>query len=132
MPPRDKSPANGSSNGSATASRLGSRHKALAEPGGVAKRCSARSSRPPLCGRVRRVLRRREVSVDQFDAIAIGIGHEADPELLPAARSKRWALGVNSHRGEPLQQGVEIVYRERDVVVAVTEVVPLLAPDVDR
>jgi hypothetical protein len=83
-------------------------------------------------GRVRRILRGGELPVDQLDPVAVGVGDEADPVLLASARRVGRLLRLDAPIAQPRQQPVEVVDDERQVVVAVAEVVGLVAADVDR
>src|SRR5215207_4447964 len=106
-----------------------SRRPSAARPARSAprRRGSARSS----WARSRLVLWGLEVAVDQLDAVAVGIGDEADPVLGPAARVVRRPLRCDALRGEALEQAVEVLGRDRDVAVAAAEVVGVPAALVD-
>jgi hypothetical protein len=101
---------------------------------GVQASSGARAGAPAPPRRRLRVLRRRErPSVNQFNAVAIRVGDEADPpDLLAPARRVGRLLRLDALLGQLGEQAVEVVDGERDVVVALAEVVRLLAPDVDR
>ena len=79
----------------------------------------------------RLVLRRREgAAVDQLDPVAVRVGHERDQrQLLALARVVRRLLGLDAERRQLGQRRVDVVDRERHVVVARAEVVGLLLPD---
>jgi hypothetical protein len=81
---------------------------------------------------VRRILRTRKVPVDQLDPVAVGVGDEANaPDLLTASWRIRGLLGVDAVLGETAEQVIQIINDQRQVVVAVTQVIGLLAADVD-
>src|SRR3954452_19385286 len=61
-------------------------------------------------------------SFDQLDAIAVRITDEADPRAA-LAHAVRRLLGLDAVPAEPLEGAVEVVDRERDVVVARAELV---------
>ena len=94
--------------GAGSACSGSSRQPAPARPARSARRRrgSAPSSRVPSCRRVG-VLRRREVAVDELDAVAVRIGDEADPVLgrppgwygASPARCRPWRGSGAARRG---------------------------------
>src|SRR3954447_15068732 len=100
----------------------------------AAESSAVRRRRTTVCdGSGSGVLRCRErAAVDQLDAVAVGVLDEADaPDLRAAAGVEGRLLGLDSDLGERGQERVEVVDRQGDVVVAVAEVVGLVAADVD-
>src|SRR5437588_2576862 len=71
-----------------------------------------------------RVMRRALVApaLDQLDAVAVGVAHEAQPRAALADAVGR-LLGLDALLGEPRQRRVEVAGRDRDVVVAGAELV---------
>jgi hypothetical protein len=61
-------------------------------------------------------------ALDQLDAIAVRVAHEADPRAALADLVRR-LLRLDPVTAEPLQRAVEVVDAERDVVVAGAELV---------
>src|SRR6476659_2867580 len=79
------------------------------------------------------VLRRREgPAVDELDAVAVGVGDEADPVLLAPAGAVGGLLWLVARLREVREEPVEVVDGQRDVAVAVAQVVGLVLADVDR
>ena len=79
---------------------------------------------------VRGVLRRVEApAVDQLDPVAVRVGDEGDQRQLAAvAGVVRGLLGLHADRGQVGERGVDVVDRDRHVVVARAEVVGLVWP----
>jgi hypothetical protein len=78
------------------------------------------------------ILGRREVFVDQLDPVAVRVGDEADAaDLGPAGGRVGWLFWLDPLGVQLGQQRVEVLDHERQVVVAVAEVVGLLATTVD-
>src|SRR5262245_1705661 len=76
---------------------------------------------------------RELAAVDELDPVAVRILDEADPaDLGAAAGGERRLLGLDADLRQLREERVEVVDGERDVVVAVAEVVRLGAADVDR
>ena len=66
--------------------------------------------------------RRVSVTLDELDAVTVGIAHEADARAVLAHRVGR-LLGVDSLLGEPAERRVEVRRGDRDVVVARAQLV---------
>src|SRR5918994_2040036 len=67
-------------------------------------------------------LTRVSALLDQLDAVAVGVADEADPAAA-LAHAVRRLLRVDALAGELAQRRVEVVDRQRDVVVARAELV---------
>src|SRR5918999_1902596 len=63
-------------------------------------------------------------ALDQLDAVAVRVAHEADPRALGAASGPvRRLLGLDALGCQPLERPLQVLHAERDVVVARAEVV---------
>src|SRR5215218_930077 len=67
-------------------------------------------------------LTRVSALLDQLDAVAVGVAHEADP-VTALAHPVRRLLGGDALSGQLAERAVEVVDGERDVVVAGAELV---------
>src|SRR3954470_3765875 len=63
-------------------------------------------------------------SLDELDAIAVGVADETDPRAALAQPVRR-LLGLDAMAAQPLEGAVEVVDGQRDVVVARAELVGL-------
>src|SRR4051812_30912080 len=118
---------NPSTNAAAAAASTAARRRRTAVAGGGTASHDDRAAGSRVLGRL------ELASGDQLDPVAIWILDEADAaDLGAAARREGWLLRLDADLRELGEHAVEVVDRECDVVVAVAEVVGLVAPDVDR